>query len=69
MKNLHGDINELLRQISTNIEMLRGSEARVLAMNGDFLDRLEIVLRAIMGEMENIEEIAARVKSRAEESH
>ncbi|KAG4437321.1 hypothetical protein IFR05_007217 [Cadophora sp. M221] len=59
MKDLHRDINQLLRQISTNIEMLRGSEARVLAMNGDFLDRLKIVLGAAMEEMENIQEVAS----------
>ncbi|KAH7323547.1 hypothetical protein BKA65DRAFT_70778 [Rhexocercosporidium sp. MPI-PUGE-AT-0058] len=68
MKNLHRDINEILRQISVNIEMLRGSEARVLAMNGDFLDRLGIVLRAATGETEDIEEIAERVKSSAGET-
>ncbi|PVH75179.1 hypothetical protein DL98DRAFT_658308 [Cadophora sp. DSE1049] len=68
LKDLHREINEILRQISSNVEMLRGSEARILAANGDFLDRLEVVLRAVAGDMENIEETAARVKRVAEEN-
>lgn len=67
LKDLHLELNEILRQISSNVEMLRGSEARILAANGDFLDRLAVVLRAVTGDMENIEEMAARIKREAEE--
>ncbi|KAK0117549.1 hypothetical protein ONS95_011887 [Cadophora gregata] len=48
--------------------MLRGSEARIRAANGDFLDRLEVVLRGVTDEMERIGEVAARVKKEAEEN-
>ncbi|KAK0122602.1 hypothetical protein ONS96_009642 [Cadophora gregata f. sp. sojae] len=68
LKDLHREINEIFRQISSNVEMLRGSEARILAANGDFLDRLEVVLRGVTGEMERIGEVAARVRREAEEN-
>ena len=63
---LDHDVIDILKQIGSNIEMLRGSEAKILAKNGDFLDKLGIVIAAVMREMEIIGEIAARVKGEAE---
>lgn len=68
LRDLHLELNEILRQISSSVEMLRGSEARILAANGDFLNRLTVVLRAVTGDMESIEEMAARIKREAEET-
>lgn len=64
---LDHDVSAILEQIRSNIELLRGSEARVLAKNGDFLDRLSLVVADLMKEMDLIGGIAARVKLVAEE--
>lgn len=64
---LDGEINDILTQIGKNIEMLRGTEAKVLAKNGDFLERLGRVATGVLREMENIREIAAQVMREAEE--
>jgi hypothetical protein len=57
---------EVLEQIGSNIEMLRSSEAKILAKNGDFLAKLSEVVTKVMTDMKAIEEIAARVKAEAE---
>ncbi|KAL2063118.1 hypothetical protein VTL71DRAFT_6190 [Oculimacula yallundae] len=62
---LRRDIDEILAEIGDDIEMLRGSEARVLARNGDFLERLEIVLRSVTVEMDNIQLMADRIQNTA----
>ncbi len=66
MKNLQDQVLNILVQISSDIEMLRGSEARILASNGDFLERLGEVVRIVMPEMERIGALAERVKRDAE---
>ncbi len=48
--------------------MLRGTEAQVLAKNGDFLERLGKVVTRVLEEMERIEGIAAQVKREAEKN-
>jgi hypothetical protein len=67
VETLDDDVSDILKQIGSNIEMLRGSEAKILAKNGDFLERLGVVIAAVVDEMEIIGEIAARVKSEAGE--
>jgi hypothetical protein len=61
------EVNDILTQIGKNIEMLRGTEAKVLAKNGDFLERLGWVATGALSEMENISEIVARVMRDAQE--
>jgi hypothetical protein len=68
MDILHHDIIDILQQIGNDIEMLRGSEARILAKNGDFLERLGAVVTNVLSEMDIIGEIATRVRSKAEEA-
>lgn len=63
---LDNEVRNILDQIGNNIEVLRGSEAKILAKNGDFLEKLGVVIAAVMGEMETIGGIAAQVKSEAE---
>jgi hypothetical protein len=63
---LNHDVSDILKQIGNNIEMLRGSEAKILAKNGDFLEKLGVVIGAVAGEMEIIGEVASRVKSEVE---
>lgn len=65
-ETLKSNVLPILDQISSDIELLRGSEARILARNGDFLEKLSEVLRIVTGEMERIMEVAAAVKSDAE---
>ena len=63
---LNQNVSDILKQIGNNIEMLRGSEAKILAKNGDFLEKLGVVIGAVTGEMEIIGEIALRVKNEVE---
>lgn len=63
---LEKEIRIILQQISSDIELLHGSEAKILAKNGDFLKRLEKVVANITGNMDSIGEIAARVKDKAD---
>jgi hypothetical protein len=65
---LDGEISEILAQIGSNIEMLRGTEARILTKNGDFLERLDGVVAGVLKEMESIGEIAEQVKREAEKN-
>ncbi|KAH6696399.1 hypothetical protein BKA61DRAFT_683102 [Leptodontidium sp. MPI-SDFR-AT-0119] len=62
-----GEIKDILTLIENNIEMLRGTEATVLAKNGNFLERLGRVTAEVLIEMENIMEIAAQVMREATE--
>jgi hypothetical protein len=66
MDTLDNDARDILKQIDSNIEMLRGSEAKILAANGDFLEKLGEVMAVVVSEMEIIGETATLVKSRAE---
>jgi hypothetical protein len=45
---------------------LRGTEAQILAKNGDFLERLGKLVIGILREMESIGDIAAQVRREAE---
>jgi len=60
----HG-VSEALEQIGSNIEMLRSSEAKILANNGEFLEKLSEAVTKVMTDMKAIEEIAARVEAEA----
>lgn len=64
---LRDEVEQILNQIGSDIEMLRGTEAQILAKNGDFLDRLGKVMAEMEAEMRNITEITAVVKADAEE--
>lgn len=73
---LFADINSTMRtetlailnQIGTDLEMLRGTEARLLAKNGDFLDRLGAVMGVVLKDMVYIEASVKPVKEKAEEA-
>jgi DNA integrity scanning protein DisA with diadenylate cyclase activity len=66
VKIFDGEISDILEQIGSSIEMLRGTEAQVLAKNGDFLERLRRAVTGALKEMENIEEVAEQAKREAE---
>lgn len=66
MKTLEEKFLAILDQISSDIEMLRGSEARILARKGDFLQSLGDELRVLKPKIEKIGVIAAWVKTNAE---
>ncbi|KIM94328.1 hypothetical protein OIDMADRAFT_149423 [Oidiodendron maius Zn] len=59
-------IGDILAQIRSNIEILRGTEAQVLAKNGDFLERLGGVVTEVLKDLEYIGKVAAQVKRKAE---
>lgn len=63
---LDSEVNDILTQIGSNIELLRGTEAQTLLKNGDFLERLDKVVIGVLRQMEGIGEIAAQVKREAE---
>ncbi len=69
---IHNDLREqtdqILKQIGTDIEMLRGTEAQMLAKNGDFLDRLGEVVADVEAQMKVIGEMTAAVKAEAEKN-
>lgn len=65
--SLRHSIRDIVREIGNNIEMLRGSEARILATNGDFLERLGTIMDDIRGEMDIIGDTAASVRNAAEQ--
>jgi hypothetical protein len=65
-RTLDDHIRDILEQIGNNIELLRGSEAKILAQNGDFLERLRVVVDEVMVEMAVIGNAAAKVKAEAE---
>lgn len=64
---LDSEIKNILTLIEKNIEMLRGTEAKVLAKNGDFFEALGRVIAGALKEMGKIMEIAAEVMREAKE--
>jgi len=71
-RQIHNDLREeveqILRQIGNDIEMLRGTEAQMLAKNGDFLDKLGEVVTELEAQMMIIAEMTAAVKDEAEKN-
>ena len=65
-RELQVEMNQILNQIGSDIEMLRGTEAQVLANNGDFLDKLGKVMAEMETQMSLIAEMTAAVKAEAE---
>ncbi|KAI9698042.1 MAG: hypothetical protein M1836_004395 [Candelina mexicana] len=63
---LRKDTLEILTQIGADLEMLRGTEAKLLAKNGDFLGRLEGVMKEVLEHMVKIEGSVKPVKKQAE---
>lgn len=61
------EVEQILNQISSDVEMLRGTEAQILAKNGDFLDKLGEVMADMEAEMKTVNEMTAVVKADAEE--
>lgn len=59
-------IRDILQEIGNNIELLRGSEAKILAQNGDFLERLRVVVDDVMADMQDIGDVAGKAKAEAE---
>ena len=55
---------EILSQIGNDIEILRGSEAQLLAKNGDFLDRLSVIMGDVDDEIQTIEETTKVIKDK-----
>lgn len=67
-RELQVEMRQILKQIGTDIEMLRGTEAQVLAKNGDFLERLGKVVTEVEAQMIMIVEMTAAVKAEAEKN-
>jgi len=67
-RELQVEMNEILKQIGRDIEMLRGTEAQVLAKNGHFLDRLSKVMIEMEDQMMMIAEMTVTVKAEAEKN-
>ncbi len=61
------EFSAILDQIGNDLELLRGSEAKILARNGDFLEKLSRVVTSVMADMKKIEEIAVLAKREADE--
>lgn len=67
VKILEEEVKEILAQVGTNLELLQGTEAQVLAKNGDFLERLGKVVTEVLKEMEEIGDNAAQAKKEAKD--
>jgi hypothetical protein len=65
-RELQVEMNQILNQIGSDIEMLRGTEAQVLANNGDFLDKLGKVMAEMETQISLIAEMTAAIKAEAE---
>lgn len=65
-RELQVEMNQILNQIGSDIEMLRGTEAQVLANNGDFLNKLGKVMAEMETQMSLIAETTAAIKAEAE---
>lgn len=69
-RQIHNDLREemeqILKQIGSDIEMLRGTEAQMLAKSGNFLDRLGKVMAEMEAQMTIIAEMTVAVKAEAE---
>jgi len=63
---IQGELERILHRISRDLEMLRGSEAKILAKNGDFLERLEVVVTEVLEELEMIRNVTAVVREDAQ---
>jgi hypothetical protein len=64
---LRDEVEQVLTQIVSDIEMLRGTESQMLAKNGDFLDKLSKVMAEMEAQMKSITEVTAVVKADAKE--
>lgn len=58
-------MKEVFVQIRADLEMLRGSEAKILAKNGDFLDTLAVVVESAMEGVGMIKNVTELVKEDA----
>jgi hypothetical protein len=65
--DLQSGITAVLDKIGQDLEMLRGSEARVLAKNGDFLERLGEVVQTVLRDMDTITEATDVMKLQAKQ--
>jgi hypothetical protein len=64
---LRDEVEHVLTQISSDIEMLRGTESQMLAKNSDFSDRLGKVMAEMEAQMKSITEVTVVVKADAKE--
>lgn len=67
VKILGDEVEEIRAQVGTNLNLLQGTEAQVLAKNGDFLERLGKVVTKVLKEMEEIGDTAAQAKKEAKD--
>jgi hypothetical protein len=65
---LQEEMDEILKQVGNDIEILRGTEAQMLAKNGDFLERLHEVVKETEIQMAVISQMTAAVKTEAEKN-
>jgi len=64
--DLESRIMRILEEVGYNLELLRGSEAKVLKMNGNFLNQLDQVLNDIQRDMDKMKDVTDVVKALAE---
>ena len=64
---LRDEVEHVLTQIGSDIEMLRGTESQMLAKNGDFSDRLGKVMAEMEAQMKSITQVTVVVKADAKE--
>jgi len=65
VEDLQMGMKSILEQVGYDLEMLRGSEAKVLAKNGKFLETLERIVEEIFVEIGNVKEVTEVVRERA----
>ena len=64
-KDITAAANEVFTQIGQDLEMLKGSEAKVLAKNGNYLQRLEAVVDDVLKDLERVGQLLAPVRKQA----
>jgi hypothetical protein len=66
--DLRREMDQILKQIGDDIEILRGTEAQMLAKNGDFLERLNGVMTEMETQLALITDMTVDVKAEAEKN-
>jgi hypothetical protein len=60
---LIAQMNVIMDQISSDLDMVRGTEARLLAQNGNFLETLGTAMRNIERDMQRVKELVEAVRA------
>lgn len=66
-KDLQKEMGEILKQVGNDIEILRGTEAQMLAKDG-FLEKIKNVMKEVEAQMAMISEMTAVVKAEADKN-